>query len=155
MADPLTAVQATARFNISYSRLLDLCRAGELRSAHKAQGMHGGQACWQIDPDELKRFLGQRGPAYNAGSVPEPWSPRYRPAPPGEPTELQYAVLAGESWHDLLDMQMRDDGSLWTKWSDGERFIIRPDGELDKFTYVWVGARYRERERMETQALSA
>ena len=147
MAERLTLTQASAAFNVSYSRLTVLCRQGTLRSAHKAKPSRGGQPCWHIDPIELAAFLGDRPRAYNEGSRPEAWSPRYRPAPPGEPTELQYQVLAAETWHELLDMQMREDGSLWTKWGDGEQFVIRPDGELDQFRYAWVGAAHRAHER--------
>lgn len=66
------------------------------------------------------------------------------PATLGEPTETQHRALAGERHHELLDMQLREDGTLWTKWLDGERFVILLDGEMDEFTYVWVGAAFHD-----------
>ena len=147
MSEPLTSTEAAARFNISYTRVTELCRSGHLASAHKARPASGGQRCWQIDPVELQRFLRENPREPNEGSLPEPWSPIVAPAREGEPTDLQLEVLAGEWWHDLVNMQLRPNGDLWTRWSDGERFIIRPDGEMDRFRYERIGFEYRQHER--------
>jgi len=147
MSEPVKSTEAAALFNIPYTLVTELCRTGQLTSAHKGKPADGGQTCWQIDPVELQRFLRNNPRRHYESSLLEPWSPRYRPAPPGEPTELQYEVLAGEWWHDLLNMHLRPNGDLWTRWSDGERFIVRPDGEMDQFRYERVGDAYRQQER--------
>lgn len=146
MAEPVTAVQAGRMCEISTAHVTELCRLGKLRSAHKAHSPMGGQRRWMLDPDELSAYLGKRQ-ARIGPRLPEPWSPRYRKASPAHVTELQYGVLAGEWWHELLDMQLRANGDLWTKWSDGERFVILPNGELDDFRYVWTDREYLEKVR--------
>jgi len=146
MAERVTIMEAAARFRLSAWRLGELCRTSELKSARKERGASPGQACWWLDPEELRSFLRDNAVA-RAAPLLEPWSPRYRPAAPGEPTELQLEVLAGEWWHDLVNMDLRENGDLWTRWSDGERFLIRPDGEMDQFRYERVGEQYRQQER--------
>lgn len=149
MAERVTIMQAAALFRLSAWRVADLCRSRELKTARKERGASPGQACWWLDPEELRHFL-RKNPLHRAGPLLEPWSPRYRPAPPGEPTELQLGVLASEWWHELVNMDLRPNGELWTRWSDGERFIIRPNGEMDQFRYERVGAAYRQQERKES-----
>ena len=147
MAELLNCTEAAAAFNIPYTLVTELCRSGRFRSAHKGKPVDGGQSCWQLEPADLERFLRENPRRHTGTNRPEPWSPRYRPARDGGPTELQYEVLARESWHRLLDMRLRENGDLWTRWSDGERFIIRPDGEMDQFRYERIGFKYREQER--------
>ena len=143
----ITVQEAIALFPVSEATITDLCRKGWLHSAHKARPATGGMACWWIDRAELRRYLYLHPPRPNDGR-PEPWTPRYRrPARAGEPTELQYQVLAGETWHDLVDLELRADGDLWTRWSDGERFLIHPNGELDAFRYERVGVAYLQAQK--------
>ena len=146
MAEYITSGEAAAQFGIIAGTVAGYCRDGKLPSAYKAHDPISNRASWHLDPDELTAYLGTRRNAGKVAADP-PWTPRYRRARRGEPTDVQYSVLAGEWWHELLDMRLREDGSLWTKWSDGERFVIKPDGELDQFQYVRVGAEYQEYER--------
>lgn len=148
MADYISSSEAAAQFGILATTVAAYCREGKLPGAHKAHDPISNRTSWHLDPDELTAYLGTRRNAGKVAADP-PWSPRYRRARRGEPTDVQYSVLAGEWWHELLDMQVRPNGDLWTKWSDGERFVIHPDGELDEFDYVWTGAEYRERQREE------
>jgi len=146
MADPVTVMQAAALVNVRSTTIAAYCRDGELESAYKDIDPSGHNFCWWLDLADLRELLRSKG-RQRFGELPEPWSPIVSPARDGEPTEVQLDVLAGEWWHDLLNMDLRENGDLWTRWSDGERFLIRPNGELDQFRYERVGEDYRQQER--------
>lgn len=146
MSRLITVQEACELYDVSEGHVTDLCRRGWLESAHKALPAFGGRECWWMDRWELRQVL-RLYPLRRGECTPEPWSPSVPPAPAGQPTGLQLQVLAGERWHELTDIELRADGDLWTRWDDGERFIVHPDGETDQYRYEQIGVAYLRAQR--------
>lgn len=126
--------QAAAIVHCHPSQLGHLCRTGMLANARK-QKLLTGNLGWFVDLSEVREMIRTKDAFGLARSG--PWSPVVRPAPDGELSELQYAVLAAEGWHDLEDIQPDSSapGAVRASWSDGEAFTVYVDGETDRYTY--------------------
>lgn len=135
MLDTLTNV--AREIGIGRKSLQNWCRAGKLKSATKRKEQpHHRSKRWHVDPDEARTYA-QLHYDPSAGRPRREESrpvPEIEPAPDGGLTLLQQEVLAHEFGHELVDMQPVP-GGFKTWWSDGESFVIQPNGECTEFRY--------------------
>jgi len=128
------AAELTGR---SHCWLADQCRVGMITSARKTHpdDGRGGMPGWIVDLDELYQI---DIACHRQLSTNEPWSPVVAAAPEGELTEVQLSHLANESWHDLLDLQPEPGapGAIRLHWSDGESYILHPNGDTGGYRYI-------------------
>lgn len=115
-----------------YSRI----KHGRIQRAERIRRPGYRRATWLIDPDEAREHFDVHPPkSYTIGG---PAVAPVDPAPPGELTDVQHAIIASEHWHNLVDIQPDPStrGAARTWWSDGESYVLLPNGEQTGYSYT-------------------
>lgn len=128
--------QVARELGVDRRLIYDRIKHGKIRQAEQILRPGYKRTTWLVDLDEARehfeahplRSYGYRGPAV----------PAAEPPPPGELTDVQHAVIASEDWHDLVDIQPDPSAQahIRTYWSDGESYILLPNGEQTGYSYT-------------------
>ena len=130
----LTVAEVTELTDHDRNYVLYLARESKIATSRRLQKPGGKRMLWLLDQDEVLAYL-KAHPRESVLYRPEAWSPTYQPAEPGHMTAIQASALANEDWHELTDIQPLDTGALHVKWSDGESFILQPNGDTNHYAY--------------------